>query len=179
MKSHSAAFFFLNKTQQRRLVVKTHKSNFIILRMWRSLISNDRWGLIRDIRHQQSFIHLYLLSSHYSTGWENYIFASLCREKYCHVPLSQSWHNVARQQRKTSAQKWICRWKGTVLLSSQVVVLLLKGDWSVVGGVGGYDAARVHHVLTSHVGLTHFSQARTERRHRLLFMIWLSGCNLI
>lgn len=38
-------------------------------------------------------------------------------------------------------------------------VQLLIGDWSVVGGVGGDDSVCVHHVLTSQVGLTHFSQA--------------------
>lgn len=36
---------------------------------------------------------------------------------------------------------------------------LLVGDWSIVGGVGCNDSLRVHHFLTSQVGLAHFPQA--------------------
>lgn len=44
----------------------------------------------------------------------------------------------------------------------------LIGDRSIVGGVGGDDAIRVHHVLTAQIGLTHFSQAewRREATHK-------------
>lgn len=47
---------------------------------------------------------------------------------------------------------------------SVVVAWLLVGDWSVVGGVGGDDSVRIHHVLTSQVGLTHFLQAEWRQR---------------
>lgn len=36
---------------------------------------------------------------------------------------------------------------------------LLERDWSIVGGVGCDDSLRVHHLLTSQVGLAHFPQA--------------------
>lgn len=48
---------------------------------------------------------------------------------------------------------------------SVVVVQLLIGDGSVVGGVGGDDSIHVHHVLTSQVGLTHFSQAEWRQSY--------------
>ena len=44
------------------------------------------------------------------------------------------------------------------------VVWLLVGDWSIVGGVGSDDSRGVHHVLTSQVGLTYFSQAEWRER---------------
>ncbi len=47
-----------------------------------------------------------------------------------------------------------------------VVVCPLIGDWSVVGGVGGDDSLSVHHVLTSQVGLAHFSQAEWKEGER-------------
>lgn len=47
---------------------------------------------------------------------------------------------------------------------SVVVAWLLVGDWSVVGGVGGDNSVRIHHVLTSQVGLTHFLQAEWRQR---------------
>lgn len=47
---------------------------------------------------------------------------------------------------------------------SVVVAWLLVVDWSIVGGVGGDDSVRVHHVLTSQVGLTHFPQAEWRQR---------------
>lgn len=39
------------------------------------------------------------------------------------------------------------------------MVWRLKDNWSIVSGVGSDDSIRVHHVFTSQVCLTHFSQA--------------------
>lgn len=54
--------------------------------------------------------------------------------------------------------------KDSCYKQSAVVIWCLVGDWSVVGGVGGDDSVRVHHVLTGQVGLTHLSQAEWRER---------------
>lgn len=68
------------------------------------------------------------------------------------------WKCLLMLCRSIAKKKKCCDEKSVVLVGP------LVGDGSVVGGVGSDHSVRVHQLVTSHVGLTHFSQAEWRQR---------------